>query len=417
MKRPIIFVSGPSGVGKTSIVNKLIKLFPLHYKRPKSYTSRKRRPKEGEEEYIFSDKETISLLYKNGELINLDDVYGNLYGISKCSLYDIQKESTMCIKEMHPQSIDKIDINSVYYIIKVLILPASRECFYNRNERNESLNYYFSDELVDRFDIVLYNNFYKSIDSIAKELNYKIISVTRNIVQFPLPSKIDQINKKGYSLILPEFTEDKRITTHNFHTLSYRFWKSHVDTFKKNASILEVGAGQGWLNSLFKLELFEYWVADIIQVNKPSNYNVINSSIKGININDEFFDYVLCSLIDPYFYPLALYEIFRVLKNNGQLICTLPAHEWSQTIRHTNKNVTTFERSDGEKAEVFSFTPSAKEIFSMLAEVGFSIIQFDKINGNFDNQEIISPALRYYAQIMQSPLEELPVVYFITAKK
>ena len=39
----IIMVGGRSGVGKTTLINSLLKYSPELYERPKSFTSRKRR--------------------------------------------------------------------------------------------------------------------------------------------------------------------------------------------------------------------------------------------------------------------------------------------------------------------------------------------------------------------------------------
>ena len=52
----LVMVGGKSGVGKTTLVNGIIKAFPGLFDRPISYTTRKQRENEDSSEYIFSDK-------------------------------------------------------------------------------------------------------------------------------------------------------------------------------------------------------------------------------------------------------------------------------------------------------------------------------------------------------------------------
>jgi guanylate kinase len=67
--RPIV-MSGPSGVGKSTILKKLFADFPNKFGFSVSHTSRN--PREGEEngiDYHFSDKETMQKEVEEGEFI------------------------------------------------------------------------------------------------------------------------------------------------------------------------------------------------------------------------------------------------------------------------------------------------------------------------------------------------------------
>ena len=78
----LIVVSGPSGVGKTTLVDRLLKSDPL-VRRSISATTRSPRPGETEaRDYFFVARERFEAM-KNGELAEWADVHGALYGTPK----------------------------------------------------------------------------------------------------------------------------------------------------------------------------------------------------------------------------------------------------------------------------------------------------------------------------------------------
>lgn len=76
----IVSISGPSGVGKGTVIDKLRELFP-ELGRSISVTSR---PPRGQEqdgvEYFFRSKEEFEKLIEEGEIIEYDRYVGNYYG-------------------------------------------------------------------------------------------------------------------------------------------------------------------------------------------------------------------------------------------------------------------------------------------------------------------------------------------------
>ena len=77
-----VAVGGRSGVGKTTLVNQLLKMYPMRFKRPLSYTTREKRMGENENEYCFVSHSKMLTLYKQGKLANIDFNYNNFYGSS-----------------------------------------------------------------------------------------------------------------------------------------------------------------------------------------------------------------------------------------------------------------------------------------------------------------------------------------------
>ena len=141
----LILIGGKSGSGKSTLVNGLIHNFPNIYCRPKSYSSRARRENE-ENEYIFQTREQIKNRYKEGKLINLDEVYGNIYGICKNDV-DIKLSNGMyVIKEVFPDNFHKF----TSYPNKMTVLITNRDApFINRSDTRTSIdNCFFSHKTI-----------------------------------------------------------------------------------------------------------------------------------------------------------------------------------------------------------------------------------------------------------------------------
>jgi guanylate kinase len=78
----LIVVSGPSGVGKDTVLHELFRLDPsLRYS--VSYTTRAPRPDEHDgDSYSFVDNETFSRMIERGDFLEWAVVYGHRYGTS-----------------------------------------------------------------------------------------------------------------------------------------------------------------------------------------------------------------------------------------------------------------------------------------------------------------------------------------------
>ena len=77
-----IVVSGPSGTGKSSICQRLLRSCP-EIKFSVSYTSRPPRPKEiNGKDYYFISRKDFQARIKKGEFVEWVENYGHLYGTS-----------------------------------------------------------------------------------------------------------------------------------------------------------------------------------------------------------------------------------------------------------------------------------------------------------------------------------------------
>ncbi|MEM4694064.1 MAG: hypothetical protein QW655_06125 [Nitrososphaerota archaeon] len=83
-KEGILFiVSGPSGVGKGTVINEVLRLIP-DINLSISYTTRPPRKNETNgKEYFFVSEEEFKDMIEKGEFLEWARVHGNLYGTPK----------------------------------------------------------------------------------------------------------------------------------------------------------------------------------------------------------------------------------------------------------------------------------------------------------------------------------------------
>ncbi|HHE04596.1 MAG TPA: guanylate kinase [candidate division WOR-3 bacterium] len=158
-KGMLIVVSGPSGVGKSTVVREVMKrLDGLSFSI--SHTTRKPRGKEQHgREYYFVSREEFEDMIEKGEFIEWAEVYGNLYGTSKRELerrvkegdvlLDIDVQGAMSIKRLFPDS------------IRILLFPPSMEELSNRlRNRKDTTDLEIKKRLkVAEWEISMYREF------------------------------------------------------------------------------------------------------------------------------------------------------------------------------------------------------------------------------------------------------------------
>ncbi|MFB0900764.1 MAG: guanylate kinase [Dehalococcoidia bacterium] len=82
----IVVLSGPSGVGKDSIIEKIIKK-NKNFFMPVTMTSRLKRNNEVEgKDYLFVSEDVFKEKIKKNELVEYSTVYKNFYGLPKSSM-------------------------------------------------------------------------------------------------------------------------------------------------------------------------------------------------------------------------------------------------------------------------------------------------------------------------------------------
>jgi len=127
--RPLV-VSGPSGVGKGTLIKRLFVDFPDKFAFSVSHTTRP--PRTGEcdgREYHFVTTQSFTNLRANGGFIESAEFSGNLYGTSKQAVRDVAQTGRRCILDIEAQGIRQVkttDLNPVYLFISPPSMSALR---------------------------------------------------------------------------------------------------------------------------------------------------------------------------------------------------------------------------------------------------------------------------------------------------
>lgn len=106
--KPKIFIlCGPSGAGKGTLIDKLVKNYP-DIVIPPSYTTRPERPVEGVKKYHFvSDKEFKDAL-KEDKILEYVKEHNYWYGTDKMAIEDALKNGKTILMEIEPRGADYI---------------------------------------------------------------------------------------------------------------------------------------------------------------------------------------------------------------------------------------------------------------------------------------------------------------------
>ncbi len=158
----LIVLSGPSGVGKDTVLHELRTLDPsLRYS--VSYTTREPRPGEVDGvAYSFIDEDTFRAMAQRGEFLEWAEVHGHLYGTSEARV----KEAL----ERGEDIVLKIDVQGAAWIrprvagaVFIFLLPPSEEELRRRlvsrdTEDDASLELRFRNAVAELADGAAYDH-------------------------------------------------------------------------------------------------------------------------------------------------------------------------------------------------------------------------------------------------------------------
>ena len=132
MSGRVIVLTGPSGVGKDTVLRELFRLDPtLRY--VVSYTTRA--PRDGEVDgvaYWFIDEPAFRAMIERGEFVEWSDVYGELKGRTWKSLHDAMASGDDVVLKIDVQGVDKIRGHLGDGALYIFLLPPDESELHRR---------------------------------------------------------------------------------------------------------------------------------------------------------------------------------------------------------------------------------------------------------------------------------------------
>lgn len=126
-----VFISGPSGVGKTTVIQEVLRK-NTDMVLSVSYTTRQ--PRQGEKDgvdYFFVSKETFEDMMRRGEFLEWARVHDNLYGTSIAWVENVERQGRHVLFDIDVQGVSQArdrGIRGCY----ILIVPPALEILERR---------------------------------------------------------------------------------------------------------------------------------------------------------------------------------------------------------------------------------------------------------------------------------------------
>jgi len=162
-------LSGPSGVGKTTICERLMKR-RADLKYSVSATSRpKRKFEKNQREYIFLSRNEFQKWIKEGRFVEYAEVYGNYYGTPKKPIEEMLEKGSNVLMDVDVQgakNLMKVYPNGIFFFI---IPPDIAELERRLKKRD-----------TDEYEVIK-NRLGKALEELQYENDYKYVIENENL--------------------------------------------------------------------------------------------------------------------------------------------------------------------------------------------------------------------------------------------
>lgn len=139
--RPLV-LSGPSGVGKSTLLNRLLSEFPDKFGFSVSHTTRSPRPGELHgKQYFFVTHQKFKDLIQEEAFIEYAEFSNNFYGTSFATVRQVEQQGKRCILDIEAQGVRQIkatDLNPIYLFISPPSMAVLRARLQNRGTETDA---------------------------------------------------------------------------------------------------------------------------------------------------------------------------------------------------------------------------------------------------------------------------------------
>ena len=127
---PLLFICGPSGVGKSTLINMLMNGFKEKFAYVKRQTSSKSSSERHVKDFQYTSKESMEESIRKGMFLEYNEIDGEYYGTYKQDVEDVVGK--MCIFRTDTNSVKEIKANSDVKKVFIFIAPKSLEALDRR---------------------------------------------------------------------------------------------------------------------------------------------------------------------------------------------------------------------------------------------------------------------------------------------
>ena len=137
---PLVVISGPAGVGKTTVAKALLKTYP-ELRTSVTYTTRRKREHSTEDKKMYYvNREEFEQKRANGEFLESAEVHGDLYGTHKRETEEEFSKGSMLFN-IDVQGAEQLKALYGGRVVTIFLLPESHEQLVdhlkNRGEMSE----------------------------------------------------------------------------------------------------------------------------------------------------------------------------------------------------------------------------------------------------------------------------------------
>ncbi|KAI4325655.1 hypothetical protein MLD38_031035 [Melastoma candidum] len=234
-EKPIV-ISGPSGVGKGTLISKLMEEFPYLFGFSVSHTTRAPRNMEKDGvHYHFTNKSVMEREIEDGKFLEYASVHGNLYGTSIEAVEVVADDGKRCILDIDVQGARSVKASSIDAVF-IFICPPSME---ELEKRLRARGTETEEQILKRlrnaeaelqqgvssglFDHILYNDNLEGCYSRLKKILGLDGEVVPDLKQdssaVELPSHHTAVTKRGDKIVLECKTEELDKSSENLIVL------------------------------------------------------------------------------------------------------------------------------------------------------------------------------------------------------